>query len=85
MVFRGHVKNGVVLLDDPTVLSEGAAVQVELLERAVEAPACEGAEVLPIEQELAAIWADVPAQEWANVPRDLSDNLDHYIYGMPKN
>ena len=36
------------------------------------------------QQERAAIWVDVPAQEWANLPRDLSGNLDHYIYGAAK-
>ena len=36
-----------------------------------------------IEDELAVIWADVPASEWAKLPEDLTDNLDHYIYGTP--
>jgi antitoxin ParD1/3/4 len=29
----------------------------------------------------AVIAADIPASEWANVPADLSKNLDHYLYG----
>ncbi len=37
-----------------------------------------------IEEKIAAIWADVPAEEWAKLPPDLSDQLDHYIYGTPK-
>ena len=37
-----------------------------------------------IEDELRAIWADVPAAEWDRLPPDLTDNLDHYIYGTPK-
>jgi hypothetical protein len=85
MVFRGHVKNGVVLLDEPAVLPEGAEVQVELLERPVEVlPSANSTKVRPIEEELAAIWVDLSPQEWANLPRDLSDNLDHYIYGIAK-
>ena len=48
----------------------------------------DGKEVRPstpsIEDELAAIWADVPVSEWAKLPKDLTDNLDHYIYGTPK-
>jgi hypothetical protein len=85
MVFRGRVKNGVVLLDDPAALPEGATVQVELLEKDVNTLSSEdGSKGLPIEHELAAIWRDVPAEEWANLPRDLSDNLDHYVYGTPK-
>ncbi|MGH9937213.1 MAG: hypothetical protein ACREAM_13285 [Blastocatellia bacterium] len=37
-----------------------------------------------IEEKIAAIWADVPEEEWAKLPHDLSDQLDHYIYGTPK-
>lgn len=25
---------------------------------------------------------DVPDEEWASLPRDLSKNLDHYLYGV---
>ncbi len=32
-------------------------------------------------QELAR---EVPAEEWAKLPADLTDNLDHYLYGTPK-
>ena len=86
MVFRGHVRNGVVLLDEPAILPEGAAVQVEVLEDVHEArpgPTC-GEKSLSIEQELASIWQDVPADELASLPRDLSNNLDHYINGVAK-
>jgi len=37
-----------------------------------------------IEDELAAIWNDVPDEEWKKLPSDLSRNLDHYLYGTPK-
>ena len=33
-------------------------------------------------QELAR---QVPQEEWDKVPKDLLDNLDHYLYGVPKN
>jgi hypothetical protein len=26
----------------------------------------------------------IPASEWQLIPKDLSDQLDHYIYGIPK-
>ena len=26
----------------------------------------------------------VPPEDWKKLPRDLSYNLDHYIYGLPK-
>lgn len=34
-----------------------------------------------IEDVLAKIAAEIPDEEWAKLPDDLSDNLDHYLYG----
>ena len=31
-----------------------------------------------------AIWSEVPEEELAKLPPDLSANLDHYLYGTPK-
>jgi hypothetical protein len=31
MMYRGHVKNGQIMLDEPATLPEGADVQVEVL------------------------------------------------------
>lgn len=28
--------------------------------------------------------SEVPIEEWDKLPKDLTDNLDHYIYGTPK-
>jgi hypothetical protein len=52
-------------------------------------PAIEGESVSlkdtrSIEEKIAEIVADVPDEEWAKLPPDLGDNLDHYIYGLPK-
>ena len=38
----------------------------------------------PIERLAAELAARVPAEEWDSLPEDLTDNLDHYIYGTPK-
>lgn len=38
----------------------------------------------PIEDIAAELAAEVPAQEWDRLPADLTDNLDHYLYGTPK-
>jgi hypothetical protein len=32
----------------------------------------------------AKLMADVPEEAWDNVPSDLSINVDHYLYGAPK-
>jgi hypothetical protein len=81
MVYRGHVVSGTIQLEPSVVLPEGAEVCVEVAEadekeRDPNAP--------PIEEKLRAIWADVPEEEWNRLPPDLTDNLDHYIYGTPK-
>jgi hypothetical protein len=85
MVLRGHVQNGMVMFDEPVVLPEGAVVKVELVEENVATqPKSAADQKAPIEKQLAAIWADLPSSEWAKLPPDLSDNLDHHIYGAPK-
>ncbi len=81
MVYRGYVANGTIRLEDSVTLPEGAEVRVELAPIAKEvfnpnAPA--------IEDQLRAIWADVPEEEWKRLPADLTDHLDHYLYGTPK-
>jgi hypothetical protein len=40
--------------------------------------------VPPIWETIAKIYADVPDEEWAKVPTDLAQNLDHYLYGAEK-
>jgi hypothetical protein len=38
----------------------------------------------PIEDLLEELAKEIPKEEWDNLPRDLNDNLDHYLYGVPK-
>ena len=38
----------------------------------------------PIEEIIRELAAEVPQAEWDRLPRDLTDNLDHYLYGTPK-
>ncbi len=35
-------------------------------------------------EEIREIVADMPDEVWKNIPRDGSENLDHYLYGAPK-
>ena len=80
MVYQGHVENGVIQLEGSVTLPEGTQVRVEVAAEKEEfdpnAP--------PIEDQLRAIMADVPQEEWDRLPADLTDRLDHYIYGTPK-
>ena len=38
----------------------------------------------PIEEELAELASKIPIEEWRKLPKDGSENLDHYIYGAKK-
>jgi hypothetical protein len=43
-----------------------------------------GAPTRPIEEILKELAAEIPQEEWERLPADLTDNLDHYLYGTPK-
>lgn len=38
----------------------------------------------PIVDVLEELASQIPQEEWDKLPADLSDNLDHYLYGTPK-
>ena len=38
----------------------------------------------PIEDLLETLAREIPQEEWDKLPSDLNDNLDHYLYGVPK-
>ena len=70
MAYTGHVKNGVVVLDDPVTLPEGLEVRVE--------PAEAGEP-----RTLADRLRDVIGVS-KGLPSDLARNHDHYLHGGPK-
>jgi hypothetical protein len=71
MVFKGHIKNGTIVLDESAPLPEGAEVRVEVVEA--------GAEPSSLRDFLLSI-----AGKAEGLPPDASTNLDHYLYGLPK-
>ena len=38
----------------------------------------------PIWEKIVEISDGVPEEEWAKLPADGAENLDHYLYGAPK-
>ncbi len=77
MVFRGHVENGVIRLEDAPTLPEGVAVEVRLLtERSSPAREADVPSVCDAFHDLAG--------KAVGLPPDASLNLDHYLYGLPK-
>lgn len=45
----------------------------------------QSASLPPFLQFVEEISAQVPREEWEKLPKDLSKNVDHYLYGAPKN
>ena len=71
MTYRGHVKKGVIVLDPPAQLPEGAEVEVRTAGQ-ISAD---------------ATWADVFREvigQADGLPADSSVNHDSYLYGAPK-
>lgn len=76
MVYRGKVKDGVVVFSGKKKLSEGTQVEVRLrkvlVKRKSKKPATLAEKLAPF-----IGMAD-------GLPRDMSTNHDHYLYGVAK-
>ena len=71
MAYRGHVRNGVVVLDQSASLPEGTPVEVSPVHDADSKPTL-------YERMKGAIGIA------EDLPPDLAENHDHYIHGAPK-
>lgn len=81
MTFQGVVQNGVILVGGGVRLPEGAEVQIELTQPAVDQ--CEIDDNPTIGQKLAELarkYESLPC----DLPEDLAMNHDHYLHGQPK-
>ena len=77
MTYRGHVKKGVVVLDSPADLPDGAEVEVRLVGQSGTGSAGEGGGSLYEQLQDVIGIAE-------GLPRDLARNHDHYLHGQPK-
>jgi hypothetical protein len=75
MVYRGHVRNGKIELDQAVALPEGAAVEVAIASQE-EAGASEGSTLYERMKRFIGSANGLPA--------DASTNVDHYLYGHSK-
>ncbi len=70
MTYKGHIKNGFIVLDDPVSLPEGVAVEVALRP---ESPAAAGS----FHDRFADIIGSCP-----DLPADMARNHDHHLHGQ---
>jgi hypothetical protein len=80
MVYRGHVKGGVVVLEPPAVLPEGVEVRVEVV---MAPPEAEGP-LLDERGETLGQKLMKYAGRAVGLPEDAAINHDLYLYGTPK-
>lgn len=76
MTYRGHVKNGMVILDEPADLIEGACVTIEVVPSGTKR---EDTGPPSLAERLEAIIGKA-----RSLPDDAAENHDHYLYGLPK-
>ena len=76
MIYRGHVKNGVVVLDEKVSLPEGTEVSVEPVPATTSRNDQEIPTLFERLQNVVGIVEGLPA--------DFAENHDHYLHGLPK-
>ena len=75
MVYRGIVKNGVVLLGKGNELPDGTEVRVEPIDNVESIPG-EGPTLV---EQFGDVIGTVP-----ELPPDMAEQHDHYLHGSPK-
>jgi hypothetical protein len=75
MVYRGIVRNGVVVLGEGAELPEGTEVRVEPVAAAASLPG----EGPTLAEQFGDVIGTVP-----DLPPDLAEQHDHYLHGAPK-
>lgn len=82
MTMRGKIKKGKVLLDHPTALPDGTLVEIRLVKKTPR-PKKTAKKAKPPERTRAERYAPFIGAA-KGLPPDMSENLDHYLYGLPK-
>lgn len=81
MTLRGKIKKGKVHLDDPKALPDGTEVEVRPVKKPKLAKPSKTKRKKPgtLAERLAPFIGKAKG-----LPADMSVNLDHYLYGLPK-
>jgi hypothetical protein len=77
MSYRGHVREGVIVLEEGATLPDGVKVRIDLDEGPEDDSTCE--ETPTLYDRLAPIIGKAKG-----LPPDLARNHDHYLHGRPK-
>jgi hypothetical protein len=83
MTVRGKIKKGKVLLDDPKAFPEGTEVEVRSIKKRKRVAKPHKPKPKARPRSLAERLANVIGKA-KNLPPDASVNIDHYLYGLPK-
>jgi hypothetical protein len=82
------LSGGRIQIQDPQLPAGAEAEVLVTLEEPAEAASLAEFEpdpdARPFWERIIEIGARVSIEEWEKVPKDLSKNLDHYLYGAPK-
>ena len=76
MVYRGHVKNGTIILDEDVTLPDGTPVTIQPAEPA---EATTPSEVPTLYERFQNVIGKA-----TGLPEDFAHQHDHYIHGTPK-
>jgi hypothetical protein len=79
MTLQGTIRNGAIVLSSDSGLAEGTRIEVSIV-KVIDAPS--KAEASPSERETDPLLKYCGAID--NLPPDASENIDHYLYGAPK-
>ena len=78
MTYRGHIRNGTVVLDEGVKLPEGVAVEITLSIVSESATSESG------QKKSHPVGLMRFAGTASGLPPDASQNVDHYLYGHPR-
>lgn len=80
MTYKGHVEDGVIVPDEPIDIENGVSVLFEIRVNASDQAGSQSATAKPSITQLLSRFAG----KASTLPEDAAENLDHYLYGLPK-
>ena len=74
MSYRGHVRNGLIVFDEPVSIPDGTEVEVKLVQAGPDEAQDDSVSRMLLKHAGVA----------KGLPPDLAENHDHYLHGVPK-